>query len=179
MRSGAVSVLVIVALVGASALFLRGAASGHPLADKLMSNGSVCGALMAGPGGGVTAQTTGSDSPLGAIRGTLPMCDIATAAGPVTLAVTTRLALRNAGSGEDTASEAAARQAELLRTGQAHRAVDGPWRQAWMYRPANDPRAYLQAEDNGVVLLFAGQVDDATLIETARRAAEALRAAIP
>jgi hypothetical protein len=179
MRSGVVSVVAILVLVGVSALFLLRSAGGHPLAEKRMTDGSVCGALLAGPGGGVAARAPGNHSPLAPMLGTVPICDIPTAAGPISMAVTTRLALRNAGGGDDTAGEATSRQAEGSRTGQVHREIEGPWRKAWTYRTTNDPRAYLQAEDNGVLLLFAGPVDDQTLIETARRAAEALRAAMP
>lgn len=179
MRSGLVSVLAIGVVVGGSALFLLGAAGGHPLAEKQLTDGSLCGALMAGPAGGIQARSANERSPLALMRGTLPICDIDTASGPISVAATTRLALRNTGDGDDTASEAAAREAEGLRTGQQHQPVDGPWRKAWMYRPADDPRTHLQVEDNGVLLLFVGQVDDQSMVDAARRAAEALRAAVP
>jgi hypothetical protein len=41
-----------------------------------------------------------------------------------------------------------------------------------------DDRLHLVAEDNGVLLWFAGRVSEADLVEAARRSAEALRAAM-
>jgi hypothetical protein len=172
------TVAVIAAVLAGSLWYLQHAQGSHPLAGD--ARPAVCGALAAGPGGGVAARTPGVASPLGDLLGVVPLCDVATPDGPVSLAVKSRawFAAEAAGADADTAAQAQRWIADVRARAETIGSVPGPWRDAWVYRLPGDDRLHLVAEDNGVLLWFAGRVREPNLIEAARRSAEALRAAM-
>ncbi|MCE3003717.1 MAG: hypothetical protein LW860_13620 [Xanthomonadaceae bacterium] len=175
---GWASIAVIVAVAGGSLWFLQRAAGSHPLAAD--AKPPVCGALGAGPAGGVEVRMPGAASPLGDLLGAVPMCDVATPRGPVSVAVKSRawFAAEAAAGEADTAAQARRWMDGVSGRATLVGAVPGPWRDGWVYQLPGDDRLHLVAEDNGVLLWFAGRVPEPDLVEAARRSAEALRASM-
>jgi hypothetical protein len=176
--TGWASVAVIAAVLAGSLWYLQHAQGSHPLAAD--ARPAVCGALSAGPAGGVEARTPGPASPLGDLLGTVPLCDVATPGGPVSVAVKSRawFAAEAGATDADTAAQAERWIGEVRARAESIGSVPGPWRDAWIYQLPGDDRLHLVAEDNGVLLWFAGRVAEPNLVEAARRSAEALRAAM-
>ena len=176
--AGLASIAVIAAVAGGSLWYLQHASGSHPLAAD--AKPAVCGALGLGPAGGVEARMPGPASPLGDLLGAVPLCDVATPDGPVSVAVKSRawFAAEATAADADTAAQARRWMDEVSRRGVVVGAVPGPWRDAWVYRLPDDDRTHLVAEDNGVLLWFAGRVPEPSLVEAARRSTEALRAAM-
>ena len=176
--AGLASIAVIAVVLAGSLWFLQHASGSHPLAAD--ARPAVCGALAAGPAGGVEARTPGAASPMSDLLGLVPLCDVATPDGMVSLAVKSRawFAAEANGTEADTAVQAERWIGDVRRRAESIGSVPGPWRDAWVYRLPGDDRLYLVAEDNGVLLWFAGRVREPNLVEAARRSAEALRAAM-
>lgn len=176
--AGLASIAVIAAVAGGSLWYLQHASGSHPLAAD--AKPAVCGALGLGPAGGVEARMPGASSPLGELLGAVPMCDVATPDGPVSVAVKSRawFAAEATAGDADTAAQASRWMAEVSPRATSVGAVRGPWRDAWVYQLPDDDRLHLVAEDNGVLLWFAGRVREENLLQAARRSAEALRAAM-
>lgn len=176
--AGLASIGVILAVAGGSLWFMQGTMGSHPLAGDVQP--AVCGALGAGPSGGVTVQRPGAASPLGDLLGTVPLCDVATPAGPVSVAVKSRawFAAEAATGDADTAAQVRRWMDTVNARATVVGSVPGPWRDGWVYQLPGDDRLHLVAEDNGVLLWFAGRVPEGDLVEAARRSAEALRASM-
>jgi hypothetical protein len=176
--AGLASVGVILAVAGGSLWFMQGTAGSHPLAAD--AKPAVCSALGNGPTGAVEVLRPGSSSPLGDLLGAVPLCDVATPRGPVSVAVKSRAwFVAEATPGEpDTAVQLRRWMDGVSQRATVVGGVPGPWRDAWVYQLPGDDRLHLVAEDNGVLLWFAGRVPEENLVEAARRSAEALRAAM-
>ncbi|MFN7552691.1 MAG: hypothetical protein ACK59M_02895 [Pseudomonadota bacterium] len=176
--AGLASVAVILAVAGGSLWYLQRASGSHPLAADPQP--AVCGALGLGASGGVEVRMPGMASPLGELLAAVPMCDVATPDGPVSVVVKSRawFAAGSSAAEADTAAQAARWVDAVSARATTIGAVPGPWRDGWVYQLPGDDRLHLVAEDNGVLLWFAGRVSEADLVEAARRSAEALRAAM-
>lgn len=176
--AGLASIAVILAVAGGSLWYMQGTMGSHPLSAD--PKPAVCGALGNGPAGSVEVLRPGAASPLGDLIGAVPLCDVATPRGPVSVAVkSSAWFATEATAGEPDTSA----QARRWMDGVTARAtlvgeVPGPWRDGWVYQLPGDDRLHLVAEDNGVLLWFAGRVPESDLVEAARRSAEALRASM-
>lgn len=176
--AGLASIAVILAVAGGSLWYLQGTMGSHPLAAD--PKPAVCGALGNGPTGSVEVLRPGTASPLGDLIGAVPLCDVATPRGPVSVAVKSSawFAAEAAAGEADTSAQARRWMDGVTARATQVGAVRGPWRDAWVYQLPGDDRLHLVAEDNGVLLWFAGRVPESDLVEAARRSAEALRASM-